>query len=242
MGRRTLNGFYNKYSPTVWTKNIPDIESPIYQIFINSVLQTEVKGVLWSALADNEWTFDYLTFEFNIKLPSGIDPNDENVEMKTFFYVVGRWDSLANCANNMLNQVFKPTVNVFLKYVRMPIFFYSTGAVGITDLKLEIHPVDSSDIPREKVLATSINNLMTSLNINSKPNTLFDVYFEFNDFGLKANEKYALVFKPSSSTPFSDNFHISWVRLEPVYTAGLTIDRKLVTEGPLRYSIIGRKQ
>lgn len=243
MGKRSLVGFYNKYNATTWTKKLDDIEAPINKIFINSVELTEKKtidGYTYLDLADDEWIFDYLTFEMNIKLPSGTDPNDEVMVMETFFLIIGKYGTNAQLISNEIFQVFKPTVNLFLKYVRIPLFFYSTGASGFTNLKMEIRPVDANDLPKDKILATSINDLST-IDFPNKKNTLFDLYFEFNDFGLKANQNYALVLK-ATDVNFGDNYHLAWLVLEPIYTAGLDIDTSLITEGPLRFSIIGRKQ
>ena len=232
MGYRTLEGFIFSGTGAEYYKSLPDIESRIRTVFEGT---TELSaGTAIGSLAQGEYYADYENERLYLRTTDDSNPNIKSISLYTFYLAFGTWGTQTEMTNLELFQTFTPTNNSYIKYIKAFVIKY--GNPSFTGLKIDIHP-ELNNYPTAKVLATP-ENTFTNSEISSNQNDISEIYFKFDDYAVKATEKYCLVLKATGT--FSDSAHISWAKMEPIYTTGLTLDTNLIAQGPYRYSIIGR--
>ena len=234
MGTRTVTEWTDTGANNEYKKVLPDLEARIRLVKEGSTDLSLGSGV--GALNAGEYYFDYSADTLYVRATDSGNVNSKTITVYTYFQVFGTWGTQTEMNTNLeLFQKITPDESIYVRYILITIMKY--GNPTFTDLKLDIH-AELSDYPTDKVLATP-ENTWTNATINSYENAQSEIWFRYDKFAMKANESYCLVLKGTGT--FSDSSHVAWVKFEPVYRDGLTIDRNLLAEGPYRYTVIGRK-
>lgn len=238
-GLRELKG-WNNYDADTYYKDIPDIEARISLVTVDSVTWTEQIGPVSPGqpippIAVNKWYLDTNQKRFYINVGAGQDANDKTILIKTFFLLYGEYATQAEMVNNELFQIFHPTINVSLKYLKVPLFLY--GNPMISSIYFELQSLRNG-IPSGKVLARS-DDAFPNIDWQSTANRLIYMWFKFGEYGMRANTDYALVLKAFGN--INNSNHIAWGKLDLVYRTGLPTDLNAITEGGQQYAIIGTK-
>lgn len=238
-GLRTINGF-DSYDANTWSKNLPDIEARIQTLTVDSVPWTEQTGPINAGdpippIAENKWYLDRYNKILYLNVGNGQDANTKTIQIKTYFNFWGEWATQTEMVSNELFQLFNSTINISLRYVKIPILIF--GNPTVTSINMELQSLRGG-LPSGKVLAVS-NSALSTVDWGANPDTLFFLHFLFNDYGIRANTDYALVLKALGT--FNDSNHLAWGRLDLVYLNGVPTDMDQITTGGNRFAIIGTK-
>jgi hypothetical protein len=231
---RTITGFTRYGSTDTWQKQVPEIEARIKTLTSDSVAMTEqIIGLSTiPPINTNRWAFDRFYKIIYIDVGIGEDVNNKTIQVETYFNCFGEWGSQTEYNNNEIFQVFTPKINLSLRYVHIPLIIL--GNPSLTEIKLQLQSV-RNDLPTGIVLAESESALSTI----TGQNKLVTTYFKFDNYGLRASTKYALVLKPTGT--LTEINHIAWGKLDYLYNTGIPSDLSEITEGGGRFSIVGIK-
>ena len=232
MGQRTLTGWVLS-TGSEYKKTIPDLESRIRVLKEDSADLS--LGSSAGSLSAGEFYFDFDTSILYVRTTGSDTPNDHTMLLKTYYTVFGTWATQAEFTNLEMFQTTSPTDDIYLRYIK--VWIMRKNAAIYSGLTLEIHP-ELSNVPTPKVLYSSENTFGNS-DVSAVDNVASEIWFRYNNVPLKASEKYCLVMKATGT--FTTGKHLSWLKMDPVYTDSLTLDRNLIAKGPYRYTLIGRK-
>ena len=231
---RTIVGFTRYGATDTWQKQVPEIEARIETLTSNAVAVTEqiIGASIVPPIQNNRWAFDRFNKILYVDVGIGEDVNTKTIQIKTFFNCFGEWGSQTDYNNNKIYQLFTPSINLSMRYAHIPLIIY--GNPALSEIKLQIQSV-RNDLPTGIVLSESDSALSTI----TGQNKLIVTYFKFQNYGLRASTKYALVLKPTGT--LTESNHVSWGRLDHLYTTGISTDLSAITEGGNRFSIVGIK-
>jgi hypothetical protein len=236
-GLRTITGFTN-YDVNTWEKSLPDIESRIQTLTVDGTPWTEqtaptVAGGPIPPIEENKWFLDRYNKILYLNVGNGNDANDYDIQIKTYFTYWGEWGTQTELNNNELFQIFKSNSNISLRYVIIPIFVF--GSPALTEIKLEIQSLRNG-IPSGMALSTSESSFSHA---PWSSNTLYYMYFKFNEYGIREDTDYSIVLKANGA--FNASNHVAWGKLDLLYLTGLPTDMNQITEGGSRFAIVGTK-
>ena len=232
MGKRILIDWTNTGLNNEYKKTIVDLESRIRTLPEGG---TELsQGSTIGSLAAGEWLFDENNSQLYVRTTDSGDPNIKNMELLTYYLAYGDWATQAEMDDLELFQIFKPKANLYIRYIK--VLIGRRNSPVFTDLKLQIHP-EFNNSPTEKILAAS-TNVWANTDLSSNDG-LAEIWFKFNDYGVKKDDLFCLVMRSSGS--FDTTTHFAWLKRDSVYPDGLTDDLTEITSGGFDFKIIGRE-
>lgn len=231
MGTRSLTDWTPTGINSEYSKALPDIEARVRTVTENGA--DLVLGTINGSLNAGEYFFDYSTKILYVKATGGVDVNTKAMRLYTYYNVFGAWATQAEFNNNEMFAIVKPLSNIYARYFRL--FVMKKGNPTFANMRLEIR-TELNGYPTSKILATS-ENVWTDATINAYQNAASEIWFRFNSFGMKKDEKYCIVLKADGT--FTENSHVGWLKLDRIYDDGVTDDINAITYGSYRFAVVG---
>lgn len=229
MGRRNVIDWISTGVNSEYKKVLPDLEARIRVVTEGGAPYSLGSGI--GSLNNSEYFWDYSTKTLYIKTSDGTSPENKVIQVFTYYQAYGTWGTQAEMENLEIFQKLTAQTDFYIRYVRMTIM--KKGNPVFNNMRLDIHP-EFNDYPTPKILVSSENTWDNTLN-NS--DTQSEIWFRFNNYGIKSGDAYCLALKADGT--FDKDNHISWIKLDPVYSDGLSNDMAQISKGSGRFVIIG---
>lgn len=141
----------------------------------------------------------------------------------------------ADFSSTRVFQKFKPSNNMILQGVTTQIIIYNNPTFTSINMKLYANRSGSP----AGLIATSTNSLLKA-EIHTQAHAWKNVYFDFADFVLKADDTYHLVLSGSGYTGTASS-HIAWKHSfpDPAYQTNVDMSLEALAISPFDLTIHG---